>query len=63
MSFFNELKRRNVFRAGFAYALVGWVIAQVTDLALENFGAPEWVKSDLGHPPLRFHINIALLDS
>jgi len=43
MSFFEELKRRNVIRVGFAYGVVGWVIAQVTDLALENFGAPEWV--------------------
>jgi len=43
MSFFNELKRRNVFRVGFAYAVVGWLVAQVADLALENFGAPGWV--------------------
>lgn len=47
MSFFNELKRRNVFRVGFAYALFGWVIAQVADLALENFGAPDWVMKTL----------------
>jgi TolB-like protein/Flp pilus assembly protein TadD len=43
MSFFNELKRRNVFRVGFAYAVVGWLVAQVADLALESFGAPGWV--------------------
>jgi len=43
VSFFNELKRRNVFRVGFAYAVVGWLVAQVADLALENFGAPGWV--------------------
>jgi len=47
MSFFNELKRRNVIRVGFTYAVVGWVIAQVADLALESFGAPEWVMKTL----------------
>ncbi|NOR19537.1 MAG: adenylyl cyclase, partial [Xanthomonadales bacterium] len=47
MSFFNELKRRNVIRVGFTYAVVGWVIAQVADLALESFGAPDWVMKTL----------------
>ena len=49
MSLFNELKRRNVFRVGFAYVIVSWLLAQVADLMLENFGAPDWViKSFLG---------------
>ena len=43
MNFFGELQRRNVFRVGFAYAVVGWLVAQVADLALESFGAPPWV--------------------
>ena len=47
MSLFNELKRRNVFRVGFAYAVVGWLVVQVADLALENFGAPGWVMKTL----------------
>ena len=47
MNIFDELKRRNVFRVGIAYAIFGWVIAQVADLALENFGAPEWVMKTL----------------
>ena len=47
MSFIDELKRRNVIRVGFTYAVVGWVIAQVADLALESFGAPEWVMKTL----------------
>jgi len=42
-----ELKRRNVFRVGFAYAVVGWLVAQVADLALESFGAPDWVMKTL----------------
>ncbi len=49
MSFLNELKRRNVFRVGIAYVIVSWLLAQVADLMLENFGAPGWViKSFLG---------------
>ena len=29
MSFIDELKRRNVFRVGIAYALSAWVVLQV----------------------------------
>jgi len=43
MSLFAELKRRNVVRVGAAYALIGWVIAQIAEFAFENFGAPDWV--------------------
>lgn len=43
MSFFEELKRRNVVRVGIAYLIIGWVLAQVAEFAFENFGAPEWV--------------------
>ena len=43
MSFFAELKRRNVVRVGAAYAIVGWVVAQVAEFAFENFDAPPWV--------------------
>jgi hypothetical protein len=42
-SLFTELKRRNVFRVAAAYIIVAWLLAQVADLALENFGAPDWV--------------------
>jgi TolB-like protein len=38
-----ELRRRNVFRAGAAYIVIAWVIAQVFDLLADNFGAPDWV--------------------
>jgi TolB-like protein len=47
MSLFEELKRRHVFRAAGAYAVAGWVIAQVSDLVLENVGAPDWVMQVL----------------
>ena len=43
MSFFGELKRRNVVRVGVAYTIIGWVGAQIAEFAFENFGAPEWV--------------------
>jgi hypothetical protein len=43
MAFIAELKRRNVIRVGLAYAVVGWVIAQVGEFAAETFGAPDWV--------------------
>ena len=43
MSFIDELKRRNVFKVAIAYAIVAWLIAQVTELALDSFSAPDWV--------------------
>ena len=43
MSLFEELKRRNVFRVGIAYAVSVWVLLQIVDLVLENISAPEWV--------------------
>ena len=43
MSFFDELKRRNVFRVGIAYVISAWVLLQFIDLVLENIQAPDWV--------------------
>ncbi len=43
MSFFEELKRRNVFRAGAAYLITAWLIAQIAGLAADSFFAPDWV--------------------
>jgi len=43
MSFFEELKRRNVIRVGIAYVLLGWVVLQGADFLLDLVGAPEWV--------------------
>ena len=53
MSFFNELKRRNVIKVSIAYLVIGWVLIQIADTALPAFGAPEWV--------LRIFILIVLL--
>lgn len=38
MSFFNELKRRNVFRAGAAYVVLSWLVVQVVETVLPAFG-------------------------
>lgn len=43
MSFFAELKRRNVFRVGIAYLVVAWLIMQVSDVVINNIGAPSWL--------------------
>jgi hypothetical protein len=36
MSFFNELKRRNVFKVGLAYAVASWLLLQIVDLVLDD---------------------------
>jgi len=41
--FLEELKRRNVFRVGFAYAVFGWLLIQIVDTVIPYFGLPEWV--------------------
>ena len=43
MSFFEELKRRNVIRVAIAYGVASWFILQLADVVLENIGAPGWV--------------------
>lgn len=45
MSFFSELRRRNVFRVGAAYVIVAWITMQVTDLAAPALHLPDWVPS------------------
>ena len=43
MSFFDELKRRNVFKVSIAYIVVAWLLLQVADVILNNVQAPDWV--------------------
>ncbi len=51
MSFFAELKRRNVFKVSIAYVVVAWLVMQLTDIVLNNVAAPDWV----------FHVIVFLL--
>jgi len=50
MSFLTELKRRNVLRVGIAYAVVAWLLLQVSDTLVPALRLPEW-----------FHSGVALL--
>ena len=43
MSLITELKRRNVFRVGVAYAIVAWLLIEVASVLLPTFDAPDWV--------------------
>jgi len=43
MSFFSELKRRNVIRIGIAYVVTAWVLVEALSVLLPTFNAPDWV--------------------
>ena len=47
MSFFAELKRRNVFKVAAAYIIVGWLIMQAGEVMSPALHLPEWVNSTL----------------
>jgi adenylate cyclase len=38
LSFYQELKRRNVFRVGAAYLVMAWLLIQVTETIFPLFG-------------------------
>jgi TolB-like protein len=42
-SLLSELRRRNVFKVGAAYAIVGWLAIEVAATMLPIFGAPDWL--------------------
>jgi len=42
-NFFSELKRRNVYKVAVAYAIVGWVIAQIATQIFPFLEIPNWV--------------------
>ena len=42
MNFFAELKRRNVYKVAVAYAVVGWLLVQITTQVLPIFEIPNW---------------------
>ena len=45
MSFFNELKRRNVFKVAVAYIIIAWLLLQVSDTLVPALHLPEWFNS------------------
>jgi len=42
-SFFAELKRRNVYKVAVAYAVVGWLIAQIATQIFPFLEIPDWI--------------------
>src|SRR6267154_788484 len=42
-NFFGELKRRNVYKVAVAYAVVGWVIAQIATQVFPFLEIPNWI--------------------
>jgi adenylate cyclase len=42
-NFVGELKRRNIYKVAVAYAIVGWLVLQLSSTVLPTFHAPEWV--------------------
>src|SRR5216117_3608492 len=43
INFFAELKRRNVYKGAVAYAVAGWVIAQIATQIFPFLEIPNWV--------------------
>ncbi|MGB9157538.1 MAG: hypothetical protein WCB20_13685, partial [Chthoniobacterales bacterium] len=41
-NFFAELKRRNVYKVAAAYAVVGWLLVQITTQVFPIFEIPNW---------------------
>ena len=42
MSFFAELRRRNVFKVGAAYVVVAWLLIQLADIVFSAATFPAW---------------------
>ncbi len=46
-NFFQELKRRNVYKVAITYAIVAWLIVQIGSIVPPTINAPEWVMQTL----------------
>ena len=42
ISFFAELKRRNVYKVAVAYSVVGWLLVQISTQVFPFFEIPTW---------------------
>ncbi len=47
MSFFDELRRRNVFRVGAAYLVAAWLLLQLTDIVVPILQLPDSVSRSI----------------
>jgi len=47
MSLIAELKRRNVFRVGVAYAIVSWLLLEVAFVIFPGLHLPDWTLTVL----------------
>jgi TolB-like protein/Tfp pilus assembly protein PilF len=47
MALMTELKRRNVFRVGVAYAIVGWLLLEVASVIFPGLHLPDWTLTFL----------------
>ena len=45
LSFYSELRRRNVFKVGIVYLAVAWLLLQVSDTLVPALHLPEWFVS------------------
>jgi adenylate cyclase len=45
LSFFKELKRRNVFKVAIVYIIVSWLLLQVSDTLVPALHLPDWFHS------------------
>ena len=42
-SFFRELKERKVYRVALGYAVVAWLVIQISATVMPAYHAPEWI--------------------
>src|SRR5215475_11327245 len=42
-SFFRELKQRKVYRVALGYAVVAWLVVQISATVMPAYHAPEWI--------------------
>jgi len=42
MSFWGELKRRNIFKVGAVYVIAAWLILQVVSITMPTLRLPGW---------------------
>ena len=61
MSFFEELRRRNVFRVGIAYGIASWLLLQLSDVLAPLLNLPESAQRFVLFALLIGFINIFLM--